>query len=175
MSLIEASTITGLNLYFLVRNISGQVWNGISFENYNLVNWNMYVNMMTEQVPSGYYYGTFPSIASPGKYSVTAHSQVDVDPLATDEMIASGEILWNGVDEDVQLTTDQIDELAQAVLPINPTRDQAKMAIFMSLRNKITVTDNLKAFHDSGDNVVFKKPLSDDGVTYTEQAVVAGP
>ena len=47
--------------------------------------------------------------------------------------------------------------------------------LYMIARNQVTVTASSKTFSNDAGTVVFKKALSDDGVTYTEAEVAAGP
>ena len=40
--------------------------------------------------------------------------------------------------------------------------------LYMSLRNKVTITSSKKTFYDDGDTAEWEKDLTDDGTTYTE-------
>ncbi len=73
------------------------------------------------------------------------------------------------------IDTDTIPELAQAIPPATPTLKQAVMLPYMSARNKVDVTATTKEIHNDAGTVIAKKALSDDGTTYSEAEMVAGP
>lgn len=50
----------------------------------------------------------------------------------------------------------------------SPNLDDAIMYLYMALRNKLTVTSTFKTLHNSSDVALYKKPLGDDGSTFTE-------
>lgn len=70
---------------------------------------------------------------------------------------------------------DTIPELpAATLLPKNPTERQAKMAVYMALRNESTTSNNLfKIKNDAGAGVA-NQTIADDGSTLTRSKVVAG-
>jgi hypothetical protein len=71
-------------------------------------------------------------------------------------------------------------ELGQAAPPATPwSLDQAAMMTWMLTRNQVIVDSTagatvMKGHNDAG-TVVFKKNITDDGVTYTEAEMLAGP
>ena len=57
---------TGANIYAIIHNPNGQVWNpttgpGGAWENYNSAHWAQYAVALTEQASSGYYRATYPA------------------------------------------------------------------------------------------------------------------
>lgn len=66
-------------------------------------------------------------------------------------------------------------ELAQGVPPATPSLEQALMALYMTLRNRLDVTATTKSVTNDAGTVIFKKALSDDGTTYSEAEAVSGP
>ena len=63
MQPIEAIYQTGVNLYVVLHNPNGQVWNTNSqaWEAYNSAHWSNYAISLTEQTGSGYYSAAMPS------------------------------------------------------------------------------------------------------------------
>lgn len=90
-----------------------------------------------------------------------ATDAIDADALAAD---AVNEI-W----------AKAIAELAQAAPSATPAVLDAIAMLYMIARNQVTVTATSKTFSNDAGTVVFKKALSDDGVTYTEAETAAGP
>ena len=73
------------------------------------------------------------------------------------------------------LKVDTITEPGQAAPPLNPTVFEALGLLVVGLRDKITATASSKKFHNDAGVVIFKKALSDDTITYTEDKAVSGP
>ena len=73
------------------------------------------------------------------------------------------------------LKTDTIPELAQGALPATPTFQNALMAAYMALRNRVEVTASEKRFYDDAGTAIHKKMLSDNGTTYVEEESITGP
>jgi hypothetical protein len=73
------------------------------------------------------------------------------------------------------LKTDTIPELSQAAPVATPTFATALMLLYMTLRNQLTTTASQKTISNNAGTVIAKKALSDDGTTYTEQEMAAGP
>ena len=73
------------------------------------------------------------------------------------------------------LKTDTLAELPQAIPSATPTFEEAVMLPYMALRNKLDIDANNKEIHNDAGTVITKKPLSDDGTTYSEAEMVAGP
>jgi len=73
------------------------------------------------------------------------------------------------------VNVDTIAELAQGIPTATPTMRQALMLQYMALRDKLDVDANFKEIHNDAGTVICKKALSDDGTTYSEAEMVAGP
>ena len=93
---LQADYLSGKNVYFLLRNSAGQVWNGSAFATYQTVNYSSYPITATEQgTASGYYVGTFPAV-SLGVYNLLAKERAGVSPAETDVTVGTGVIQWTG-------------------------------------------------------------------------------
>lgn len=66
-------------------------------------------------------------------------------------------------------------ELAQAIPSATPSPRAAMTLLYMALRNTLTVTATTKAITNDAGVVIAKKALTDDGTTYAEAEMVAGP
>jgi len=87
---------SGANLYAVVRNADGDVWNGTAFETYATANLGNYDLPMTEQgTASRYYTVAFPAVAA-GIYAVTIFERAGGSPAETDTALAAGAIDWDG-------------------------------------------------------------------------------
>lgn len=115
--IIDVAGQTGRTIYFVIRNSSGQVWNGSAFEAFNPSNWATYDVAATEQGTSGYYSATFPGGIMAGKYSIVAHRQVGGSPATTDPVFGVGIYYWTGSAEEqgIRATLEdlRLDELVQ--------------------------------------------------------------
>lgn len=69
---------------------------------------------------------------------------------------------------------DTIPELAQGVPAIEPTIATAAMLPYMTLRNEIDITNSVKEVHNDAGTIIATKATADDGVTYSEDKMVAG-
>lgn len=83
---LAISTDTGLTVYAIIRDNSGNVYDGSSLVTFNAANWTSYAQSLTEQGATGYYNLTFPSLSN-GIYSVTYYSQSGGSAAITDEKI----------------------------------------------------------------------------------------
>lgn len=93
---IQAAHLSGKNVYALVRNAAGSVWNGSAFVTYATANLSSYAITLTEQgTASGYYAGTFP-VVSAGVYAVVAYERAGGSPAEGDTLVASGNLEWDG-------------------------------------------------------------------------------
>ena len=132
---------------------------------------------------------------SAGGHTVTHQKPNGIDTIqtATDKLAFTGGNVHSHtkVQDDLALTAQQkldvnaevldvsnvdtIPELAAAtLLPKNPTERQAKMALYMALRNESNTTNTLfKIKNDAGAGVA-DQTLADDGTTLTRSKVVAG-
>jgi hypothetical protein len=89
---------TGWAAYAVVRSATGTVWNGTAFEAFNAANWATYDIALTEQGSTGYYVGTFPTVAA-GVYAVEVRRQTGGSPaaaVATDPYLGGGDAEWDG-------------------------------------------------------------------------------
>lgn len=94
---IQVSFVAARTLYFLVRDRTGQIWNGSSFGAYATGSYTDYDVAMTEQgTASGYYVGTFPAAIAAGVYSIVAKQQLGGTPAETDTTIGTGDYHWTG-------------------------------------------------------------------------------
>lgn len=155
--IIEIGSQSGLTLYALIRNSSGQVWNGSSFEAYNSSNWSTYDIAMTEQSQSGYYTATFPAAISAGKYSFMVHLQQGGSPALGDPIYGAGSLSWNGTIEEQTMGSVieayRLDEIVQvAASPSSPTVNSFLDKILNKNGSQTfdPTTDSLEAITDAG-------------------------
>lgn len=87
---------SGVSVYAIVRDASGQVANGSGLESYNVSNYATYIIAMTEQVPTGYFKVAFPSYLSAGIYTFSVHQG---SGSAGDPAVDSGVMDWSGSSE----------------------------------------------------------------------------
>jgi hypothetical protein len=100
--------------------------------------------------------------------TLVATTTTNTDMRGTDAAQVNAEVV------DV-LFTDTIPELAQAIPSATPTIATAVMLPYMTLRNQLTSTSTTLTVSNDAGTVITKKALSDDGTTYTEAEMVAGP
>lgn len=94
--LIAANGV-GETCYALVKNSSGQFWNGTAFETYSASNYALYDITMTEVGSTGIYLGDFPSlITSSGSYQYFVKRQAAGSPAEDDPIVNTGIIDWTG-------------------------------------------------------------------------------
>ena len=95
---LQVSSITGITLYFLIRDRNGNLWNtsSLAFEAFNSVNYANYTITGTEQGSTGYYLGTFPSQIPAGTYAGLAKRQTGASPVQGDATIGGNNVEWNG-------------------------------------------------------------------------------
>jgi hypothetical protein len=155
--IIDVGSQSGLTLYFLIRNSSGQVWNGAAFEAYNSANWANYDIAATEQTSSGYYTATFPAAIPAGKYSILAHQQSGGSPALGDPVIGVGSIFWNGTIEEQGIGTvleaHRLDELVQVTAGVTPPTIGSFFDKIMNKNGGQTfdpTTDSLESLKDTG-------------------------
>lgn len=94
-----AQAAADINVYFTIRNRTGQIWNTSSsaFEAYSTASYGSYDTPATEQgTASGIYAADFPSTIIPGVYSIVAYQQLGGSPAETDRYVAQGDFQWNG-------------------------------------------------------------------------------
>lgn len=94
---IQVSYVTTKTLYCLIRNRTGQIWNGTTFETYATANYATYVVSLVEQgTASAFYVGTFPASIAGGVYSLIACVQAAGSPVETDRCVGNETFQWNG-------------------------------------------------------------------------------
>lgn len=88
---------TAATTYILVRDRTGQIWNGTSFVAYATANYSLYTVSATEQGTASHgYAASFPTAIVAGTYSVEARQQLAGSAAETDPTIATGNYEWNG-------------------------------------------------------------------------------
>lgn len=88
--------VSGRNVYALVRNSAGQVWNGIAFVTYATANLSSYaINLAQQGTASGFYVGNMPSIAN-GVYGLVAYDRAGGAPAESDTLIGTESMQWSG-------------------------------------------------------------------------------
>ena len=97
--LCEVNSAT--NVYALVWNLAGQVWNTatVAFEAYRSTNYANYAIGMAQAGASSTWRGNFPaSVASAGMYDVQFRSQAGASAAESDTVIVNGrhKVPWNG-------------------------------------------------------------------------------
>lgn len=167
--IIATSGQSGLSAYVFLRNESGQIYNGSTFESYNVSNWATYDLALTEQTSSGYYTVSFPSLSA-GRYHVTIHAQIGGSPAAGDDVIGQGFINWDGTDvhDEVSLTSQQktdvltqINNAFDTAIPGSPTGGSINERI-KAIDDKLP-TGTISDFDESLNNVNLNS--SQTGVT----------
>lgn len=94
---IYFSFSTGKTAYILVRDRTGQIWNGASFVAYATANYSLYTVAATEQGTASHgYAASFPTAIVAGTYSVEARQQLGGSAAETDPTVATGNYEWNG-------------------------------------------------------------------------------
>ena len=96
---IQALATTGLSLYAVILNSTGQAWYTVTpaFEAVNSAHWTSYALTLTEVSGTGIYEGSFPAgITSAGIYSAIAYKKVTGSAAITDPVLAFGPLEWAG-------------------------------------------------------------------------------
>lgn len=80
--LIQILTATGNNVYVLIWNFIGQIWNKNTnaFEAYTVSNWTSYAVPTVEQASSGNYFVTVLGITTPGAYTFAGYIRSGATP-----------------------------------------------------------------------------------------------
>jgi len=90
--------LSGLDVDFYIRNVSGQIWNtsSESFETYNVSNLDDYAVQATEDGESGVYLADLPNnlpkTTDLTPYSVTAKERTGASPAEDDRLVATGSL-----------------------------------------------------------------------------------
>lgn len=94
---IQFSFRSGATCYILIRDRTGQIWNGSAFVTYATINFSIYPVQAAEQgSASGLYAATFPATIVPGVYNIVAKQQLGGSPAESDPTVATGDEQWNG-------------------------------------------------------------------------------
>jgi hypothetical protein len=121
---LNAETTTGLTLYAVLLNSTGQVWNGAAFEAINGANWLTYNIAMTEAA-AGIYLADMPAVVA-GAYPYVVYSQAGVNPATTDTLKGGGFIQWDGSAElplsAIEAQTDDIGVAGAGLTALGDTR-----------------------------------------------------
>lgn len=89
-------TTAALNIYAVLRNSAGEVWNGSTFVTYATANLGDYDLAMTEQGTASRFYAVAMPAVAQGTYSVVAFVRAGGSPAETDTPIAVGQVEWSG-------------------------------------------------------------------------------
>jgi len=73
------------------------------------------------------------------------------------------------------LKTDTVSEQSQGVPTDTPTMEEILSYLYMALINEVEVNGTHKEIKNASDVTIFKKAVSDDGTTYTEEKAITGP
>jgi hypothetical protein len=121
---LHAETTTGLTLYAVLLNSTGQVWNGATWEAIAGANWTTYDLAMTEAA-AGIYLANMPAVAL-GAYSYVVYAQAGVNPATTDAIRGVGYIQWDGSAElplaVIEAQTDDIGIAGAGLTALGDTR-----------------------------------------------------
>jgi hypothetical protein len=172
---LKTTFTTGSTVYYHLRNATGSIYNGSTFETYNTANYGNYDIPATEQgTASGFFVGTMPVISA-GIYVVTAKQQVGASPAESDPVIGSGEIQWNGTAEAYSaggtiLAATGLDNISPAD-PGSVATTVAQMIVQTWRRffAKTTLTaTQLLTYANNDSTVRTTQGVSDDGTTQTQ-------
>ncbi len=172
---LGASYLPANTVYFLLRNSTGSIYNGATFEAYLTANYATYVILATQQgTASGFYTVNMPAVAA-GVYEIVAKSQSGGSPAEADIGVGEGQIQWNGTAEtmifgDVKLAATGLDNISAADPGgVATTFAQMLVALWRRFFKKVTLTaTELKTFADNGTTVRTTQAVSSDTVTQTQ-------
>ena len=85
---------SGLTLYAHIRDLAGLIWNGSTFEAFNVANWASYSIALVEQTSSSYYKVAMPGAIAKGFYTYGVY--YGSPPAAGDQLYDSQHIEWSG-------------------------------------------------------------------------------
>ena len=78
-------TTAGYTVYAILRNASGQVWNGSAFAAFSEANRNAGAITLTEQTGTAFYVGDLPGgVTAHGRYKWVAHRRAGGSPALSD-------------------------------------------------------------------------------------------
>jgi hypothetical protein len=122
---------SGLTIYSLVFDPSGNAWNGSAFVDRS-ANWALCSMPMTDD-GAGTYSGSMPASLASGTYLVQSYLQITATPLETDNIVGTGNVEWqnSASSSPVDLATGSF--VAQVLAAGGVTLTAAQSAILGSL------------------------------------------
>ena len=100
VSKILALTVAGDDLYAQVVDAGGNAYNGSGLEPFQDANWGHYaLPLPPSSAGSRLYQAAFPASLPAGRYGVLIYRQAGPGPAATDLLVASGPLEWDGTQE----------------------------------------------------------------------------
>jgi hypothetical protein len=134
---LQVTNTTGTNMYALIRNENGLIWNGSTFVSYVTANLATYAVTLTEQgTASGYYIGTFPTVTL-GLYNVVAYQRAGGSPAEGDTVKGAATVYWEGVRQ-INFVQ-QAADIADSVDDVSPAAGSFKGTTALSSSNNFYV------------------------------------
>lgn len=96
---LRVSGQSGVEIYAIIRNSDGKIWDGTAFATFNIANKDDYDISLTEQGSTGYYSVAFPTAIAAGSYHITYHQRLvsgAVDLTTPDDIWHQETKEWNG-------------------------------------------------------------------------------
>lgn len=93
--MIQAHYSPGRNLYAILFDATGKVWNGAAFVSLNPSMWDNYAINLTEIV-TGIYQATIPAGVPATTLHIAVYERATTTPTPTDLLAAVGELHWGG-------------------------------------------------------------------------------
>ena len=143
---LQAWFTTGATLYAVLRDASGNPWNGSAFDATPTAGeWGGYDIALTEDSTIGFYAGTFPASQAAGLYTYHVHRQAGGSPAATDPVVAVGGGDWSGTAWAPLATAAKLLSYVQSMLRSDVTVDADIGGTYDD------ATDSQQAIRDRGD------------------------
>lgn len=108
---IQAQAASGLTLYAVLTNTTGQIARGTTLETIAAGSWTSYDIALTEAT-AGLYFGTMPSVAA-GVYTAIVYQQAGASPATTDTLLDTQSIDWAGTSVSTPSTTTRYATVAE--------------------------------------------------------------
>jgi len=91
---IETTSASGVNLYAILHNPDGRVWNAVNsaWETFNAGNWAQYAIALTEQSTTGYYRAAYPAAAVDVLATVVGYLRAGGAPAITDGATGASQV-----------------------------------------------------------------------------------
>lgn len=172
---LQLPYLTGQTIYFLIRNSTGSIYNGSTFESYDTGNYATYDIAATEQgTASGYYTATFPVISA-GIYNVVAKVQAGASPAETDFNAGEGDVQWTGtavvpLSGGVVLAATGLDNISVADPGgVASTFAQMVVQVWRRFFKRVTLTSTtLITYADDNSTARTTQTVSDDNTTQVQ-------